>query len=130
MEAAGAHLREAWPNTLPAPTSPTRSTWPTTAPTTRPCAAADDGETYAYLNLALLHEELEQWEQADRRYRDAIRHRDELAFANYALFLSEQGRGSEIGALLAPTAELDLDPEDISNLSGRLTLERCACHLR
>ncbi|MFE2532396.1 tetratricopeptide repeat protein [Streptomyces sp. NPDC059371] len=79
-------------------------------------AAEEDGEINAYLNLALLHEELEQWEQADRRYRDAIAHQDEVAFVNYAQFLSEQGRDGEIGALLAPASELDLDPEDMEEL--------------
>ncbi|MFG3125090.1 tetratricopeptide repeat protein [Streptomyces sp. NPDC048201] len=79
-------------------------------------AAEEDGETNAYLNLALLHEELEQWDQADRRYREAIEHQDESAFVYYAQFLAEQDRGAEIAALLTPAARLGVDEDDMAEL--------------
>ncbi|WRZ90791.1 tetratricopeptide repeat protein [Streptomyces sp. NBC_01007] len=80
-------------------------------------AAIDkDEEINAYLNLALLHEDLEQWEQAERRYREAIDHQDEDAYVQYALFLADRGRTERIGALLAEAMELDIDPEDIEEM--------------
>ncbi|MFJ4006180.1 tetratricopeptide repeat protein [Streptomyces sp. NPDC090023] len=79
-------------------------------------AAKEDGETNAYLNLALLHEELEQWAQADRHYREALAHQDETAYVYYAQFLADQDRGDEIDALLTAAAELDLDEEDMAEL--------------
>ncbi|MET7986230.1 MULTISPECIES: tetratricopeptide repeat protein [unclassified Streptomyces] len=80
-------------------------------------AAIDkDEEINAYLNLALLHEDLDQWEQAERRYQDAIGHQDEEAYLHYAQFLAERGRPERIGALLAEARELDIDPEDIEEL--------------
>jgi Tfp pilus assembly protein PilF len=82
-------------------------------------AALDkDGETNAYLNLALLHEELQEPVQADRRYQDAIAHGDEDAFLPYAHFLARQGRVEQIVALLAQASSLDLDPEELSELQA------------
>ncbi|MEU6816051.1 tetratricopeptide repeat protein [Streptomyces sp. NPDC046860] len=79
-------------------------------------AAEEDGETNAYLNLALLHEELEQWDQADRRFKEAIGQEDETAFVYYAQFLADHDRGAEIGALLVPAARLGVDEEDMAEL--------------
>ncbi|MFF8990992.1 tetratricopeptide repeat protein [Streptomyces sp. NPDC014983] len=121
MEAAGTHLREALAEQIPGAHFAyalhlADNDSHQEAVGHYEAAVEEEGETNAYLNLALLHEELEQWEQADRRYRDAIEHQDEAAFVCYAQFLSEQGRVGEIGALLAPAAELDLDPEDMTEL--------------
>ncbi|WP_055526171.1 tetratricopeptide repeat protein [Streptomyces graminilatus] len=121
MEAAGTRLREALAEDIPGARFAyalhlADNDSPREAVGYYEAAAEKDEEIAAYLNLAILHDELEEWEQADRRYRDAIEHQDELAFVNYARFLSEQGRGGEIGALLAPAAELDLDLEDMTEL--------------
>ncbi|MFD8738055.1 tetratricopeptide repeat protein [Streptomyces sp. NPDC059618] len=82
-----------------------------------------DGEVNAYLNLALLHEDLQQWEQADRRYQEAIGHQDGDAYLHYAQFLVEQGRTGRIGELLAEAVRLDVDPEDIEELRALVDQE-------
>ncbi|MGW1130717.1 tetratricopeptide repeat protein [Streptomyces griseoluteus] len=79
-------------------------------------AAKEDGETNAYLNLALLHEELEQWSRADHHYREALAHQDETAYVYYAQFLADRNRHDEIGALLKSAEQLDLDDEDLTEM--------------
>lgn len=120
-EAAGVHLREAVAERIPESHFPyalylADTGSPREAIAHYEAAAEEDGEINAYLNLALLHEELEQWEAADRRYRDAMEHRDEVAFVSYAQYLADRGRSGEIAALLAPAAELGLDAEDMAEL--------------
>ncbi|MFG2116728.1 tetratricopeptide repeat protein [Streptomyces sp. NPDC048718] len=120
-EAAGRHLREALDEELPgahfAYALHLADTGALQEAVHHYEAALDqDGETNAYLNLALLHEDLGQREQADRRYQDAIEHEDEEAFLPYADFLAQQDRTAEIGALLTPATALGLDPEDLAQL--------------
>ncbi|RZU46501.1 tetratricopeptide repeat protein [Streptomyces sp. BK022] len=88
-------------------------------------AALDqDEETNSYLNLALLHEDLEQPEQADRRYRDAIEHGDEEAFTHYAQFLADQDRAEELGTLVTRAAALELAPEHLAELRRLASKDR------
>ncbi|MEV7238736.1 tetratricopeptide repeat protein [Streptomyces sp. NPDC051020] len=120
-EAAGQHLREALNEDLPgahfAYALHLTDTGALQEAVPHYEAALDqDKETNAHLNLALLHEELGQPEQADRRYRDAIEHEDEDAFLPCARFLAGQGRAEEIGALLTRATSLDLAPEDLAEL--------------
>ncbi|MFF9168343.1 MULTISPECIES: tetratricopeptide repeat protein [unclassified Streptomyces] len=120
-EAAGRHLREALEEELPGAhfayalhltdTGALQEAVPHYE-----AALEMDEETNALLNLALLHEELEQPAQAERRYREAIDAEDEEAFVPYARFLAAQGRAGEIDALLSRAPSADLDPEDLAEL--------------
>ncbi|MET8133631.1 tetratricopeptide repeat protein [Streptomyces sp. NPDC005251] len=121
MEEAGRHLREALAEELPGAHFAyalhlVDGGAEQEAVSHYEAAIGKDEEINAYLNLALLHEDLEQWEQAERRYQEAIDHQDEDAYLQYAQFLADRGRTERIGALLAEAMKLDIDPEDIEEM--------------
>ncbi|MFI8347480.1 tetratricopeptide repeat protein [Streptomyces sp. NPDC085596] len=121
LESAGTHLREALAEEITGAHFAyalhlAESGSPEEAVRHYEAAAKEDGETNAHLNLALLHEELEQWTQADRHYREALAHQDETAYVYYAQFLADQNRGDEISALLKSATQLDLDEDDMAEL--------------
>ena len=79
-------------------------------------AAAAEGETNAWLNLALIHEDRKDRRTAEECYRSGIEAGDLQALLAYAEFLRQWGRRADIADLLDQAAELGADEEETAEL--------------
>ncbi|WP_037569249.1 hypothetical protein [Phaeacidiphilus oryzae] len=72
-------------------------------------AAREEGEVHAYLNLALIHDDLdEEDERAEQWYVSPVEHGDPQALVEYADFLQRCDRPAEIPGLPTRCPNIEL----------------------
>ncbi|MBC3842159.1 sel1 repeat family protein [Streptacidiphilus sp. 4-A2] len=79
-------------------------------------AAAAQGESNAWLNLALIHEDRKDRRSAEECYRNGVEAGDLQALMAYAEFLRQWGRQQDITELLEHAGELGAGEEELVEL--------------